>query len=136
MIQENDRIICGPQKDITDTFLCQFIHATLTLSACNYSDRRVNYHRLMCHLFSNSKHPRFYIAKAMNLLHTKGDDVLPFLQHFIGCCNEKYIVDMKKGMNKMKYKHKVNNNLSYETHRKQMVLFRNSLLVMNHFKMV
>ena len=61
---------------------------------------------------------------------------MPFIQHFIGCCNESYIGDLKKNMKKLGYKHKVNPNLDCEKDRKQMVTFRNSLLIMNHFKMV
>ena len=75
----------------------------------------------------------------MNEDFTKLDDVMPFIEHFIRYCN---ISDMKKYMKQFGYekayeknfKKQLNPNFNHENQRKHMVKFRNSLLIMNHFK--
>ena len=83
-----------------------------------------------------SRHASYYISEPMKILHTKLFDVLPFLQHFILCCNEEYISDL---MNYIKPKNDGNEEnliLTYGNPKKKMITFRNSLLIMNHFKMI
>ena len=58
-------ITWGPTKGV-DTFLGQFVHAIITLSACDYSKRRSNYDRLMCHLFSNPRYLVLLMILAFN----------------------------------------------------------------------
>ena len=123
----------GPSEG-HDSFLVNFIHTTLTLSACDYSKRTTNFHHLMCYLFSNPKHASYYISMAMRQLHTKLDDILPFLEHFIGTCNDKYVGDMKIIMKQQKYRNEIRSDINLKEHKKKMIAFRNSLMNMNHFK--
>ena len=66
----------------------------------------------------------------MRELRTKLDDILPFLEHFIGTCNDEYVGDMKRIFKQRKFR----NEIDLKEHKKKMVAFRNSLMLMNHFK--
>ena len=65
---------------------------------------------------------------AMRELHTKLDDILPFLEHFIG-----YVDKIKSHMKQRKYETRSDINLNEDT-KKKMIAFRNSLMIMNRFK--
>ena len=91
---------------------------------------------------------------------TKLEDVMPFIEHFIRCCNEEYVKDMKKYMkqldeekvfekqfNVMKkcmkqlghgkvFEKQLIPNFNCKNQRKQMITYRNSLLIMKHFSKI
>ena len=71
---------------------------------------------------------------AMRQLHTKLDDILPFLVHFIGTCNDEYVGDMKGIMKQRKYRNEIRTDINLKEDRKKMIAFRNSLMIMNRFK--
>ena len=123
----------GPSESLDSSIFVNFIHTTLTISACDYSERTTNFHHLMCYLFSNPKHASYYISVAMRQLHTKLDDILPFLVHFIGTCNDEYVGDVKRIMKQRKYQNEIRSDIDLKEHKKKMVAFRNSLMIMNHF---
>ena len=139
-----------------------FIHVVTTLSACDYTMRSKFYKELICFLFSNPRQNLVssYIANAMIEDFTKLDDVMPFIEHFIRCCNEEYVIDMKKYMkqlgqekvfekqfNVMKkcmkqlghgkvFEKQLIPNFNCKNQRKQMITYRNSLLIMKHFSKI
>ena len=71
---------------------------------------------------------------AMRQLHTKLDDILPFLVHFIGTCNVEYVGDMKSIMKQRKYRNEIRSDINLMEDRKKMIAFRNSLMIINRFK--
>ena len=71
---------------------------------------------------------------AMGQLHTKLDDILPFLEHFIGTCNDKYVGDIKKVLKQRKNQIEIRSDINLKEDKKKMIAFRNSLIIMNRFK--
>ena len=132
-LTETSYAVGGPNKGIT-YYLNQYMHTVITLSAYDYSNRRKNYQLLMCYLFSNPKHVCHHIASIMRSLHTKLEDISPFLQYFIGtACNETYVGHMKQHMKQHNYHNEVRSDIDLKEQKETMITFRNSLMIMKHF---
>ena len=104
--------------------------------------RRQYFQHLMGHLFSGnlfsfakSKHASYYIGSVMKNQFVKFETVIPFIEHFIRCLNEKCLEEMRKETKETDsdYKSKVDFTLSGQDQRKKMVAYNNSLLIMKHF---
>ena len=122
------------QTRFRDAFTGQLVHTTLTIADFDLSQRRRLFHPLVCYLFCESKHCSFYIAGCMKLEFMKFETVIPFIEHFIKCCTEEFLRNGKKYLEDDKYKKKIGPDFSLKNQRKQMVTYRNSLLIMKHFK--
>ena len=70
----------------------------------------------------------------MKLEGMKFETVIPFIEHFIKCCYEEWLHNAKKYLEDAKYKKKIGPDFSLKNQRKQMVTYKNSLLIMKHFK--
>ena len=73
------------EGDVTNSFLHHYFNVILTITACEYNSRGVLYDDLMGFLLTSpsSTHASSFITNAMKNIHTKLDDVLPFLEHYI-----------------------------------------------------
>jgi hypothetical protein len=143
---------------ISEMFFLQLVHTFLMASEYAFSRingisflseegirsdvrRRQYFQHLMGHLFSGnlfakSKHASYYIGSVMKNQFVKFETVIPFIEHFIRCLNEKCLEEMRKETKETDsdYKSKVDFTLSGQDQRKKMVAYKNSLMIMKHFK--
>ena len=143
---------------ISEMFFLQLVHTFLMASEYAFSRingisflsedgirsdvrRRQYFQHLMGHLFSGnlfakSKHASYYIGSVMKNHFVKFETVIPFIEHFIRCLNEKCLDEMRKETKATDsdYESKVNFTLSGRDQRKKMVTYKNSLMIMKHFK--
>lgn len=127
----------GLPVDVLDRFTSQLVNTTLTIAELDLSNRRGLFNELVCYLFCETKHASFFIASSLKEESSYGelkfDTVIPFIEHFLKCCTKEFLREAKKYLENVKYKMKIDPNISLENQRKQMLAYRNSLLIMKHF---
>ena len=124
-------------KSDRDGCTCLLVNTTLTIAELDLSKRRGLFDELVCYLFCESKHASFYIAGSLKEGSIYGElkieTVIPFMEHFLKCCTKEFLLKAKKYLENVKYPKKIYPNISLENQRKQMITYRNSLLIMKHF---
>ena len=141
---------------ITEMFFLQLVHTFLMASEYAFfrpngisfeseegirSDvkRRQYFQHLMAHLFSGnlvakSKHASYYIGSVMKHQFVKFETVIPFIEYFIRCLNEKNLEEIRKEKKEEDPTFSTSFDLSSRDQRKKMVAYKNSLMIMKHFK--
>ena len=78
-----------------------------------------------------SNHASRCIGYAITNRFAKFETVLPFIEHFIICCDEMFLEGQKTQFEKLKKP--VDPNLSLEDQKMKMIAYKNSLLIAKHF---
>ena len=116
-----------------NAFTTQMVKTSLTIAEIDPTQRRELFNQTMCYLLYESNHASFYIAKLMEEDFMKFETLIPFIEHFIKRCTKDVLAKVKKRLEYIKYKKEIDPNFSLENQRKQMVTYKNSLLIMKHF---
>ena len=123
-----------------DEFTIHLVNTTLNIAELDLSQRPSLFNELVCYLFCETKHASFYIENSLKERSSyrygelKIDAVIPFIEHFLKCCTKEFLCKAKKYLeNVQMYPKKIDPNISLESQRKQMITYRNSLLIMKHF---
>jgi tetratricopeptide (TPR) repeat protein len=116
-----------------EIFTKQLVKTSLTIAEFDPSQRRELFNQAMCYLLYESKHASFYISKLVDDDFMKFETLIPFIEHFIKRCTKDVLAKIKKRLDHVKYKKKIDPNFSLKNQRKQMVTYQNSLLIMKHF---
>ena len=111
----------------------QLVHTALNIAEIDPSQRRELFNKTMCYLLYESKHTSFYIAECVKDDFMKFETLIPFIEHFIKRCTKDVLAKVKKRLEHVKYKKKIDPNFCLKNQRKQMVTYQNSLLIMKHF---
>ena len=141
---------------ISEMFFLQLVHTFLMASEYAFSriegisfeseegiryqnKRRQYFQHLMAHLFSGnliakSKHASYYLGSVMKHQFVKFETVIPFIEYFIRCLNEKCLEEIREETKEKDPTFSTNFNLSGHDQRKKMVAYKNSLMIMKHFK--
>ena len=121
-------------------FTTQLVKTSLTLAEIDPTQRRELptqrrelFNQAMCYLLYESNHASFYIAECVKDDFMKFETLIPFIEHFIKRCTKDVLAKIKKRLDHVKYKKKIDPNFSLRNQRKQMVTYQNSLLIMKHF---
>ena len=110
------------------------VNITLNIAEFDPSQRGMIFKQLMCYLFHESNHARFFISKMLMEELMSFDTVIAFMEHFIKFCNEDFLMFAKRHLEKkVNFKQKIDPNFSLKKQRKQMVAYKNSLVIMKHF---
>ena len=138
-------------KRVRDEITSQLVNTTLTIAELDLSKRRGLFNELVCYLFCETKHASFFIASCSSEFYfsvgydrssleegssyreLKFDTVIPFIEHFLKCCTKEFLCKAKKYLENVGYIKKIYPNISLENQRKEMITYRNSLLIMKHF---
>ena len=78
-----------------------------------------------------SNHASRCIGYAITNRFAKFETVLPFIEHFIICCDEMFLEGQKTEFEKLKKS--VDPKLSLEDQKMKMIAYKNSLLIAKHF---
>ena len=116
-----------------EIFTKQLVKTSLTIAEFDPSQRRELFNQAMCYLLYESKHASFYLSKLIEDDLMKFETLIPFIEHFIKRCTKDVLAKIKKRLDHVKYKKKIDPNFSLKNQRKQMVTYQNSLLIMKHF---
>ena len=116
-----------------EIFTKQLVKTSLTIAEFDPSQRRELFNQAMCYLLYESKHASFYLSKLIDDDLMKFETLIPFIEHFIKRCTKDVLAKIKKRLDHVKYKKKIDPNFSLKNQRKQMVTYQNSLLIMKHF---
>ena len=116
-----------------NVFTTHLVKTLLTIAEIDPSLRRELFNEAMGYLLYESNHASFYIAKLMEEDFMKFETLIPFIEHFIKRCTKDVLAKVKKRLDHVKYKKKLDPNFLLENQRKQMVTYQNSLLIMRHF---
>ena len=116
-----------------EIFTKQLVKTSLTIAEFDPSQRRELFNQAMCYLLYESKHASFYLSKLIEDDLMKFETLIPFIEHFIKRCTKDVFAKIKKRLDHVKYKKKIDPNFSLKNQRKQMVTYQNSLLIMKHF---
>ena len=116
-----------------NAFTTQMVKTSLTIAEIDPTQRRELFNQAMCYLLYESNHASFYIAKLMEEDFMKFETLIPFIEHFIKRCTKDVLAKVKRRLAHIKYMKEIDPNFSLENQRKQMVTYKNSLLIMKHF---
>ena len=116
-----------------EIFTKQLVKTSLTIAEFDPSQRRELFNQAMCYLLYESKHASFYLSKLIEDDLMKFETLIPFIEHFIKRCTKDVLAKVKKRLEHIKYKKKIDPNFCLKNQRKQMVTYQNSLLIMKHF---
>ena len=117
-------------------FTTKLVNTSLIIAELDPSQRRQLFNQAMCYLLYESNHASFYIARLVKDEFLNFEALIPFIEHFIKRCTKDVLAKVKKRLEHVKYKKEIDPNFSLENQRKQMVTYKNSLLIMKHFKVL
>ena len=123
----------GMQNSYQDMFTTQLVNTALNIAEIDPSQRRELFNKTMCYLLYESKHTRFYLSNLVKDDFMNFETLIPFIEHFIKRCTKDVLAKVKKHLEHVKYKKKIDPNFCLKNQRKQMVTYQNSLMIMKHF---
>ena len=123
----------GMQISYQEIITTQLVNTALNIAEIDPSQRRELFNKTMCYLLYESKHTSFYIAECVKDDFMKFETLIPFIEHFIKRCTKDVLAKIKKRLEHVKYKKKIDPNFCLKNQRKQMVTYQNSLLIIKHF---
>ena len=132
---QNDASASQKVKQISyqEIFTTQLVNTALNIAEIDPSQRRELFNKTMCYLLYESKHASFYLSELARHDFMNFETLIPFIEHFIKRCTKDVLAKVKKRLEHIKYKKKIDPNFCLKNQRKQMVTYQNSLLIMKHF---